>query len=247
MSTVELKFETIMLNQVDYLIQSLKDRQQYDDDDRVAAALGISSATWSLFGIVWPSALVLASTVAKIDLHDIRVLEIGCGIAFSSIVLHSMGVDVTASDYHPSAREFLARNVRHNKLPPLPYQNGNWATSNPLLGKFDLIIGSDVLYEPDHSQQVSQFIDRHAATGARVIIVDPGRSNRALFTHNMRARGYSHHRERFIHDNEDNSTTRGHILHFLQHQRGPVAEFARRSRGKLLSATSSPTLGNAQS
>lgn len=37
------------------------------------------------------------------------MLEIGCGLGLSSIVLHQMGMDITASDYHPLAKEFLDR------------------------------------------------------------------------------------------------------------------------------------------
>ncbi len=218
MSSLQLKTETIMLKEISYLIQSLKDRQQYDEDDLVAINLGISPATWPLFGIVWPSSIVLASTVAAIELGNSRVLEIGCGLAFCSIVLHSMGVNITASDYHPSVPRFLDRNVRHNNLPPLPYETGNWESSNPTLGEFDLIIGSDVLYEPDHSNTVARFIDRHAAADARVIIVDPGRRNKSSFTRNMRIRGYSHHREPFTHGDENETLTRGHILRYQRNR-----------------------------
>ncbi len=214
MSLVQLKVEAIMLNEVEYQIQSLKDRQQFDEHDHAAVELGISPANWPLSGVIWPSSFVLASTVIKKDLRNKRVLEIGCGIALSSIALHALGVNITASDYHPLARKLLARNTRNNNLPPLPYLTGNWETHNSMLGEFDLIIGSDVLYEPDHSKNVSHFIDRHAAAGAEVIIVDPGRGNKSLFTRNMQSRDYSHHRERFTRDNHDKTVTRGHILHF---------------------------------
>ena len=110
-----------------------------------------------------------------LELDGKRVLEIGCGLALSSIVLQKMGVDITASDYHPLAREFLDRNILRNKLLPIKFLTGNWDTRNPLLGEFDLIIGSDVLYEPAHSESVSQFIDRHSSVDVEVVIVDPGR------------------------------------------------------------------------
>ena len=114
-----LKYETITVNHIDYSIRSLKDRQQYYDDEFHAEAIGISSATWSLFGVVWPSSRMLAATVSVLELEGKRVLEIGCGIALSSIVLHQMGVDITASDYHPLAREFLDENVLSNELLPI--------------------------------------------------------------------------------------------------------------------------------
>lgn len=114
----QVRHQIVSINNVDYPIRTLQDRQQYHDQDARAEALGISSATWSLFGVVWPSARVLATHVSGIDLRGKRVLEIGCGIALASIVLHRKGVDITASDYHPLACEFLEQNVLNNLLLP---------------------------------------------------------------------------------------------------------------------------------
>lgn len=213
MDSALLKDETITINQIDYLIRSLKDTQQFDDNNQAAEALGISSATWSLFGVVWPASKILASTVQLINLEGKRVLEIGCGIALSSIALHKMGVDITASDYHPLTKEFLDRNILANGLPEIKYQTGNWEKENPLLGEFDLIIGSDVLYQPDHVKNVSQFIDHHSSNNVEVVIVDPGRANRAKFTHKMIALGYKHHFE-YFNESTDNIHCKGRILHY---------------------------------
>ena len=218
MEHYQTRDETITVSDIDYLIHSLKDRQQFHDHDQLAEKLGISSASWSLFGVVWPSSRVLAATVCLLELEGKRVLEIGCGLALSSIVLHKMGVDITASDYHPLAGEFLDNNVLINNLLPIKFQTGNWETDNPLLGEFDLIIGSDVLYEPAHAESVSQFIDCHSSLDAEVLIIDPNRGNRARFTRKMIALGYTHDFERFdVHD-QDDANCKGRILHFQRRQ-----------------------------
>jgi len=214
LQTYHAKHQTITVNDVDYAIRSLKDRQQFDDAGGCAAAIGISSATWSLFGVVWPSSIMLAAQVSLMELEGKRVLEIGCGLALSSIVLHQMGVDITASDYHPLAKAFLDENVNGNDLSPIKYQTGNWETENPLLGKFDLIIGSDILYEPAHASQVSNFIDIHSSVGVDVMIVDPNRGNRSSFTKKMLALGYTHHFERFKMNDTDQKNCKGRILHY---------------------------------
>lgn len=210
--------ETITVSDTEYLIRSLVDRQQFYDHEKLAEALGISSATWSLFGVVWPSSRVLAATVSVLELDRKRVLEIGCGLALSSIVLHKMGVDITASDYHPLAGEFLDGNIDRNNLSPIKFQTGNWETDNPLLGEFDLIIGSDVLYEPAHASYVSHFIDCHSASDVDVMIVDPNRGNRSSFTRKMIALGYTHRYERFETDDRDNAACKGRILHYRRRQ-----------------------------
>lgn len=214
MQNYKTRHETVSINQINYNIRSLKDKQQFSDDNKKAEALGISSATWPLFGVLWPSSRVLAATVCLFELEDKRVLEIGCGLGLSSIVLHKMGVDITASDYHPLASEFLQKNVYINHLDPIKYLEGNWETENLLLGKFDLIIGSDVLYEPEHVNNVSQFINSHSSLSVDVIIVDPNRGNRSKFTQAMKALGYSHYYEKF--DIADTASTRcsGRVLHF---------------------------------
>lgn len=208
------KNDTITINHIDYLIRTLKDNQQFDDFEQRADALGISSATWCLFGIVWPASRVLAGIVSTYILDDRRILEIGCGIGLSSIVLHKIGFNITASDYHPLAKQFLDENVIANDLPPIKFLTGNWETNNHLLGEYDLIIGSDILYEPAHSGNVSNFIDTHSSSDVEVIIVDPDRANRAAFTKKMIALGYIHHFERFSDETDDDSGCKGRILHY---------------------------------
>jgi predicted nicotinamide N-methyase len=214
MQNYRLKREIITISLVDYQICSLFDKQQYDEDDHEAASLGITSATWSLFGVVWPASQVLAAEVSVANFSGKRVLEIGCGIGLASLVLHKMGADITASDYHPRARDFLNRNALDNNLAPIKYAAVDFERDNPLLGKFDLIIASDVLYQPHHAKVVADFISAHSSHNVEVIIVDPARENRAKFTHNMIALGYCH---RFTNFNEQltaNFRCKGRILYY---------------------------------
>jgi len=57
-------------------------------------------------------------------------------------------------------------------------------------GRFDLIIGSDLLYERDVSGALAGFIGRHAMPAAEVWIVDPDRGNRPAFNRLMLALGF---------------------------------------------------------
>ena len=86
----------------DLSIRSLLDRQQYFDPDGLAEHLGISSAAWPMFGLLWPSGVQLAARMALRPLTaNERVLEVGCGLALASLVSHRRGVDITASDSKP--------------------------------------------------------------------------------------------------------------------------------------------------
>jgi predicted nicotinamide N-methyase len=137
-----------------------------------------------------------------------RILEIGCGLALASLVGHRRGADVTASDCHPLAASFLSENLRLNALAPMKYRHGHWgaalpagrrvgaATPHAVCGRYDLIIGSDVLYERDAEGALAAFIARHAATAAEVWIVDPNRGNRPAFHRQMAGHGFAMREER---------------------------------------------------
>jgi predicted nicotinamide N-methyase len=186
----QVQYQTVTVGGIDYTIRSLLDRQQYADPSGAAAQTGISPASWSLFGHLWPSARVLALAMHTHELAGKRILEIGAGLALASLVIHRRAGNMTASDWHPLTQEFLTENLRLNQLGPLKYQFGNWAEDNPELGRFDLIIGSDVLYERQQPEQLARFIASHAAAKAEIIIVDPNRGNRVSFCRAMQLLGY---------------------------------------------------------
>jgi 2-polyprenyl-3-methyl-5-hydroxy-6-metoxy-1,4-benzoquinol methylase len=187
----EVKLQRVAVAGGDDLeIRSLLDRLQYSDPEGIAAQAGISPASWPLFGQVWPSSQVLAGLMQKWQLDERRFLEIGCGLALASLVVHRRGGDITASDCHPLAEAFLRDNLRRNCLPPMKYSTGNWLRSNPALGRFDVLIGSDLLYERDHPGQLAEFIGRHAEECADVLIIDPDRGQRPAFTRCMRQSGF---------------------------------------------------------
>lgn len=214
----------------DLHIRSLLDLQQFFDPDGVAARLGISSALWPLFGILWPSGRQLAAHMSDRPVKaGERILEIGCGLALASLVSHRRGADVTASDCHPLASTFLAENLRLNELPPMPYRHGDWSQggapaeqgpanllARPLLGRFELIMGSDVLYERDDGGSLPRFIERHATPAAEVLIVDPNRGNRRPFNHRMADLGFILHEHVLSAALPDGSAYRGRLLQYLR-------------------------------
>ena len=70
----QVKFETFAINGNDYTIRSLQNKQQFHDPEGTAERLGISSATWSLFGNIWPSGLILADIMSTYDVAGINIL-----------------------------------------------------------------------------------------------------------------------------------------------------------------------------
>jgi predicted nicotinamide N-methyase len=190
----QIKHQTVTIGGWDYAICSLLDNQQYADPQGSAQEAGMGASGWPLFGQVWPSARVLALAMDSHAIAGKRILEIGAGLALASLVMHRREGDVTVTDWHPLTETFLNNNLKANALGPLPYQAGNWALDDADgasgLGHFDLIVGSDVLYERQQPEQLARFIDQHANEDAEAIIVDPDRGNRSAFGKAMAALGW---------------------------------------------------------
>ena len=197
-------------------LRVLSDKQQFADPDGHADRLGISSAQWCLFGQLWPAGRLLAQAMRRFDIAGKRVLELGCGIGLASLVLQQRGADVVASDMHPLAEPFLAYNAGLNALPALHYRQLRWDRPLPALGRFDLIIASDVLYETDHATLLAGVVDRHAYPAAEVLVTDPGRGNSAHFSRLLQARGFVLVETRCPMDDRDEPPYRGRLLHYTR-------------------------------
>lgn len=217
----------------DLLIRSLLDKNQFHDPFDEALHLGISSATWPLFGLLWPSGTRMAERMALRPVTGERILEIGCGLALSSLVAHRRGAHVTASDCHPLSHAFLDHNTQLNGLAPITYRHGLWgatagrgdgqaaltqATDANVNGLFDLIVGSDILYERDDEGTLAHFINQHAAAGAEIWIVDPNRGNRAAFHKHMALAGFRLHEEMLDQPaREGHAAYKGRMLTYSRH------------------------------
>lgn len=229
------KLESVVVAGVgSLLIRSLLDRQQYCDPDGVAERLGIGPAVWPLFGLLWPSAVYLAAQLALRPVRPAeRILEIGCGLALASLVAQRRGANITASDRHPLAETFLRENLRLNNLPlALDYRHGQWGDVPPasasdgertlLSGTYDLIIGSDLLYDRNMASELATFIGTYAIKGTEVWLVDPDRGYRPAFNRHMAALGFELQQDSRLVGCEDpvrGTTARRYKGHLLVYRR----------------------------
>jgi len=124
------------------------------------------------------------------DIKDKRILEIGCGMALTSLLLNEKEADITATDYHPEVKLFLDRNIQLNSGRQIDFERVDWADDTSELGLFDLIIGSDLLYEDVHVSLLAQFIERHTLPKSEIIIVDPGRGRKNKLSSKMTELGF---------------------------------------------------------
>ncbi len=200
-----VRVDRVRVGAHDYVIRALADKQQFWDPDGAAARVGISSSQWPLFGNLWPSGRVLAEAMDSLELDrepdpgklaapgwngTKRILELGCGLGLASVVLHRRGGEVTSSDLHPLAGAFLIANTALNALSPIAFRQNDWSSETVIPGVFDVIIGSDLLYEPEHATTLAACIARHGHLGTEVVIVDPGRGQGGRFSRLLESLGY---------------------------------------------------------
>ncbi len=214
MTHLRLCYQTVEFGKTDIHLCTLRDNQEFHDPTGIAEKLGISSAAWPLFGIVWPSGLVLAHFIVDYQTGSKRILEVGCGIALASLLLNKQCADITATDYHPEAQAFLQRNALLNGDRAIAFEQTDWAAKNDHLGLFDLIIGSDLLYEDDHIELLADFIASHAKPTCEVIIVDPGRGRKSKLSTRMLEFGFTSSHQKPVHTDYLSQAFKGHILKF---------------------------------
>jgi hypothetical protein len=92
----------------------------------------------------------------------------------------------------------------------------DWKTTKTGLGKFDLIIGSDLLYEPNQPGLLASFINSHAGSPATVIIVDPGRHQQGKFTRMMEGFRFDAHARAATSAQRDTRSFKGKVLTYTR-------------------------------
>ncbi len=209
---LRFRYQTLEIGELELHVRTLLNQQQYSDQDGEALRLGISPETWPLFGLIWASGTALAELMLTQDVAGKRVLEVGCGIGLASLVLNHRLADITATDIHPEADGFMRENTRINQDRPIPFIRSGWSDAITDLGQFDLIIGSDLLYERSHVIPLATFIDQHAKRDCEIILVDPGRGHHANFSKHMVKLGYRHSQTRTASGEADDKLPRGRVL-----------------------------------
>lgn len=143
------------------------------------------------FGILWPAAEALSQylCVNPDIVKNQRVLELGCGLGLPSLVASHLGGNVLATDFHPDVEAYFKRNCRHSSI-TCSYQRLNWREDGEDLGLFDVVMGSDILYESKHASEVAKGLIKFLRPGGTILLADPGRSYLQRFIEAMARLGH---------------------------------------------------------
>lgn len=186
------RYQTVEFGDLDIHVRTLRNTNEFDDEDGAHEALGVPTAMWPIFGVLWDCGTTLARLMVDHEVEGLRILEVGCGIGLASLVLNHRNADITATDRHPHAEKFLDYNAKLNQGANIPFMRTNWNAEHSDLGQFDLIIGSDLLYDREQTSPLSKFIDEHANPSCEVILIDPGRGQAGRMARQMTQLGYTH-------------------------------------------------------
>jgi predicted nicotinamide N-methyase len=138
---------------------------------------------------VWPSARVLAERLACEAGMGRRLLELGCGCGYVSLIAARRGFDVVATDYYLSACQFVRLNAARHALEQVTPRHADWRYWPDDLGRFDLVVAADVLYDQEYCKLVAGVMARALSPSGRGIVTDPGRRRAANFLDECAAQG----------------------------------------------------------
>ncbi len=122
----------------------------------------------------WDTAHGMAVHLAALELAGRDVLDLGCGLGLTGAVAAARGAHVLLADYAPPALLFAELNT-------WPWREQtrvarvNWRADH-LDEKFDLIIGSDILYDRDDLPYLDRFWREHLKAGGKVLLGEPSRA-----------------------------------------------------------------------
>ncbi|MCC6317830.1 MAG: methyltransferase domain-containing protein [Gemmatimonadaceae bacterium] len=140
---------------------------------------------------IWPSARVLADVLVRHQGDGRTALELGCGSGLVACALACAGYRLTATDYYEDALAFTAANVLRATGVSITTRLVDWRQLPRDLGRFDLVVGADVLYERGYGPLVADALAATIGPRGVAFIADPGRVGFDAFLQACRERRLS--------------------------------------------------------
>jgi predicted nicotinamide N-methyase len=138
---------------------------------------------------LWDSAMGLGQFLVRQKRMPAHVLDLGCGMGLGGTVAAALGCQVLLADLEAPSLLF----ARLNTLPfsdRTRVRRVDWRTDR-LDERFDLILGSDVLYERKQWDFLEPFWRNHLTPGGQVLLAEPGRQTGEAFPDWIRDRGWT--------------------------------------------------------
>jgi predicted nicotinamide N-methyase len=148
------------------------------------------STTKRPYGIVlWPAAIALAHELATRPLAGLRILELGAGTGLPGIVAASLGARVVQTDRQRLVLHVCRQNAERNGVTAIEHRLADW-TEWTDDDRYDLILGSDVLYAESLHTHLTAIFERNLAPNGTVLLSDPLRESSLQFLDAMERSGW---------------------------------------------------------
>jgi predicted nicotinamide N-methyase len=125
---------------------------------------------------LWPASLLLTVWLLRHreDIAGRRCLDLGCGMGLSAMAGAATGARVVAVDYEEQATALAAANAAANAT-PVSLAVMDWRRPCLAEGRFEVIWGSDILYETRFYAPLVRLFRTLPAPGGRIWLSEPMR------------------------------------------------------------------------
>ena len=201
---LELKRSVEQVVQLEATTVQLADRcftwyRVRNTDDLLQAALSSDLPAEEVdpfWAATWRAARGLDQFLSRENCRDVRMLELGCGSGQAGTGAAARGAQVVMTDAVPLALKVAQLNawpVRDH----IRFCQLRWTVDRLDDAAFPIIIGSDLVYDPNIFPLLEQAARQHLAPGGRMLLSEPHRHTGDKFAEWIAQAGW-HHRQHAI-------------------------------------------------
>lgn len=141
--------------------------------------------------LLWESAVGLARYLAKSPkiVAGKKILELGCGVGLPGLVARSLGGSVIQTDHQSGVLALARQNAAANGVEGMEQVLADWRDWR-IPGKFDLVIGADILYSREMHYHLELIFKQSIARGGALLVADPGRPQAVEFMGTLEKAGW---------------------------------------------------------
>lgn len=130
-------------------------------------------------GVLWPTAVAVATALVGRVVPGERVLDLGAGTGLAALAAARLGAHAIALDHDPFSLRLIALAAEHQGA-EVETRRFDLHSEEPL-PPADVVVLADLLYDAALARSAARRVAEAADRGSRVVVGDPGRLARAEF------------------------------------------------------------------